>query len=140
MAVVSSRSRRHIDSVDPRLGAVVLAALEAAPPWLDFAVISGRRTTKEQQTLFARGRDAAGNIVDQSEVVTYADGVTTKSNHQSGRAIDIVAYEAGDVTWDEVEIATRAAYIVGFAAAHGVTLTGGIKWGWDEGHLQLEGD
>lgn len=138
MAAISKRSEGNLASVKPRLGDVVREALAAAPAWLDFAVISGLRTTEEQQALWAKGRDAAGNIVDRDAVVTFRDGVNLKSNHQSAEAIDIVAYVGGQVSWNENENDKRAAYIVGFAAARGIKLTGGVKWGWDHGHIELE--
>lgn len=136
MATISGRSRQNLDSVHPELGLAVTQALRHAPGWLDFGVISGKRTVEEQQELFAKGRDADGNIV--GDVVTYADGLHKKSRHQSGRAIDIVAYVKGEVSWDEDEIAKRAAYILGFARAKGLRLTGGLYWGWDLGHLEME--
>ena len=138
MATVSDRSRRNIESVDARLGDVVLAALEAAPAWLDFAVISGLRTAEEQQELWRKGRDELGNVVDRDAVVTFKDGIHQKSRHQSGRAVDIVAYVDGKISWKEEHNLRVASYVIGFAAARGVKLTGGAKWGWDHGHVELE--
>lgn len=138
MANVSSRSERCLQSVDPELGDVVRKALLAAPAWMDFGVISGLRTVDEQQALWKKGRDANGDIVDRDEVVTFKDGIHQKSRHQFGNAVDIAAYKDGRITWDRKITAIRAAYIIGFAAAHGVRLTGGAKWEWDEGHIELE--
>lgn len=138
MAKISARSEACLQSVNSRLADVVRRALEAAPDWLDFVVISGLRTAEEQRALFAKGRDEEGLIIDQSKVVTYKDGVNQRSRHQSGNAVDIVAYKKGGITWNERENYIRAAYVVGWAAAHGVRLTGGIKWGWDPFHLELE--
>jgi peptidoglycan L-alanyl-D-glutamate endopeptidase CwlK len=51
-------------------------------------VIAGLRTTEQQQKLYAQGRTTPGNIV------TNADGVKKKSNHQAkadgfGHAADL---------------------------------------------------
>lgn len=51
-------------------------------------VVQGIRTREDQQALYARGRTVKGPIV------TYADGVTHKSNHQPqadgfGHAVDL---------------------------------------------------
>ena len=52
----------------------------------DITIVSGLRTTDEQQDLYERGRTKPGSIV------TYKDGVRNKSRHQLGRAVDIVPY------------------------------------------------
>ena len=137
MAIVGTRSEKNLISVTPELGDIVRAALEAAPPWLDFAVISGRRSIEEQQALWSKGRQG-DVIIHPEEVVTYRDGIRKKSRHQFGQALDIVAYEEGSITWDQREVSARAGYVIGFAAARGIKLTGGAKWDWDLGHLELE--
>ena len=138
MATISTRSEDCLQSVDVALGHAIREALRAAPEHLDFAVISGLRTAAEQRALWKKGRDADGNITDKAQVVTFKDGIHQRSRHQYCRAVDIVAFKDGGITWDERENYIRAAYIAGFAAAHGVRLTGGFKWGWDPGHLELE--
>ena len=138
MATVSRRSEACLATVDPKLAGAIRRALRAAPEYLDFAVISGLRSAEEQRALYAKGRDANGLIVNKAHVVTYKDGLHQQSRHQFGRAVDIVAYKDGGITWDERENYVRAAYVAGFAAALGVRLTGGYKWGWDAGHLELE--
>lgn len=45
-------------------------------------VTDGYRTPEAQAALFAQGRTTPGRIV------TYADGTTKQSRHQSGRAVD----------------------------------------------------
>ncbi|MCP4900906.1 MAG: M15 family metallopeptidase [bacterium] len=138
MAGVSARSEKCLRSVDTELGDVVRRALQAAPAWLDFAVVSGLRTTEEQQALFRKGRDVNGTITDRRKIVTWKDGVIKKSRHQSGKAVDIVAYVDGVIDWSEKPNLAVAAYVIGFAAAHGVKLVGGVKWKWDYGHVELE--
>lgn len=140
MANIGSRSDKNLSSVKSELGIIVRQALHAAPPWLDFAVICGKRTAKEQQELYAKGRSRpdALYIIEPEKVVTHCDGYGKRSAHQDGDALDIVAYVEGKPSWNETANAAVAAYMIGFAAARGVKLTGGVKWGWDYGHLQLE--
>ncbi len=63
-------------------------------------VTDGVRTVAQQQKLYAQGRTAPGRIV------TRADGVTTRSNHQPhaddwGHAVDCCFVVAGKPSWDE---------------------------------------
>ena len=144
MAKVGPRTERLLLTVEPEFADVVRHAMLAAPDWLDFAVVSGKRTTEEQQELFAQGRDENGEIVDQSLVTTYRDGVEVLSNHQDhdgngyGEAIDIVAFVNGRPDFREMFVMRVAAYVVGYAKARGLDLTGGVKWMWDVGHLELD--
>jgi peptidoglycan L-alanyl-D-glutamate endopeptidase CwlK len=76
----------------------VLAAMAALG--FPMMVTDGLRTTEQQQALFAKGRTAPGSIV------TNADGVTRKSNHQAkddgfGHAADCTFLENGKPTWSE---------------------------------------
>lgn len=62
-------------------------------------VIDGLRTTAQQQALYAQGRTKSGNIV------TNADGVRTRSNHQAhtdgfGHAADCCFVVKGRPSWD----------------------------------------
>jgi peptidoglycan L-alanyl-D-glutamate endopeptidase CwlK len=58
-------------------------------------VTDGVRTEAQQKKLYAQGRTTPGRIV------TYADGVKKRSNHQSGRAIDCTFVVNGQPSWDE---------------------------------------
>jgi hypothetical protein len=142
MAKAGKRTRSVLKTIEPKMGDAILDALLAAPDWLDFGAVSGLRTRDEQQDLWFQGRDEDGEIVDAGLVVTYRDGIILLSNHQDhdgngyGEAVDIAAFVGGRPTWDKLEVAKRAAYIVGFLAARGIVVTGGVKWGWDEGHLE----
>jgi len=96
----------------------------------DCKVIEGRRTDARQAKLYAQGRTAPGKIV------TYADGVTKLSNHQTDEpdglstAIDIVPYfsEAPHVRWGDTERFHRFA---GFVEAHALAMGIRIRWGGD---------
>lgn len=94
---------------------VAAAATAAIQDMLDrhvpHAVTSTLRTTAEQVALHAQGREDLGTVNrlrelaglapigedDNSYTVTNADGVKDKSNHQSGRALDIVPVNENDV-------------------------------------------
>jgi peptidoglycan L-alanyl-D-glutamate endopeptidase CwlK len=61
-------------------------------------VTDGRRTAAEQKALFAQGRTTPGAIV------TNADGITRKSNHQQkadgyGHAVDCCFLVDGKASW-----------------------------------------
>lgn len=72
----------------------VLMAMDALG--FPMTVTDTLRTLEEQQRLYAQGRTAPGDIV------THADGVITKSNHQSGRAVDCTFLDARlQPTWNE---------------------------------------
>ena len=62
-------------------------------------VTDGVRTTAQQVALYAKGRTAPGHIV------THADGVRSRSNHQTkadgfGHAVDCVFLVDGQPSWD----------------------------------------
>lgn len=77
--------------------------IQAAMAALGFPMVvtAGRRTVAEQQALYAQGRTKPGAIV------TNADGVTHRSNHQEksdgfGHAVDLAFVDgAGQPSWAE---------------------------------------
>lgn len=80
--------------VHPDLAATIERIL-AAMTILGFPmrVTDGVRTVADQQRLWRKGRNAAGQIIDPDQVVTHADGITARSNHQPhadgfGHAVD----------------------------------------------------
>ena len=94
MANFSERSKRNLQGVHPHLICVLNEAILNTP--LDFTIVCGVRTTEQQQALFAQGRTKPGNIV------TNANGVRNKSNHQiktdgMGHAIDFYPYYNGSL-------------------------------------------
>lgn len=112
-----------LESCDPRLREVVLLVHAFHP----VRVLSGLRTAEEQATAFAAGW-------------SKLDGVTKKSKHQSGQAVDLAPVP---VLWPDeqgilaVEAEHRlkrfhvmAGVVLGVAHARGVNL----RWGgdWDE--------
>lgn len=79
-----------------RVGRVLSAMDALGHPMM---VCDGVRTADQQRALYAQGRSKPGNIV------TKADGVTTKSNHQPhadglGHAVDCAFVVNGQPSWD----------------------------------------
>lgn len=129
-------SKQNLEGVHPKLRKVLDAAIADCP--VDFTITSGVRTTEEQKALYAQGRTAPGRIV------TYADGVRNKSNHQAkddgfGHAVDFVPLP---VDWQNPE---PFAFVAGWILAHAARMGIPVKWGgfWpklkkDSPHLELE--
>ena len=74
MNKASRRTRENLKGVNHKLIAVVGYALAISE--VDFWVNEGLRTTEKQQEYFRKG-------------TSKLDGITKKSNHQLGRAVDI---------------------------------------------------
>ncbi len=70
----------------------VLAAMAALG--YPMVVTDGKRSSAQQQALFAKGRTTPG------PVVTNCDGIVKPSNHQSGRAADCAFIIDGKPSWD----------------------------------------
>ena len=78
---LSTRSLDRLIGVDPRLVAVVKAAIHSTK--VDFGVICGMRTLEEQQDLVAKGASQ-----------------TMKSKHLQGYAVDLMAYCGSRASWE----------------------------------------
>ena len=78
---LSQRSLDRLDGVDADLIAVVKRAIELTD--VDFGVTEGLRTLETQQKYVAAGKSQ-----------------TLKSKHLEGKAVDLVAYVDGSVTWE----------------------------------------
>ena len=78
---LSTRSLDRLIGVDPRLVAVVKAAIHSTK--VDFGVICGMRTLEEQQDLVAKGASQ-----------------TMKSKHLQGYAVDLMAYCGARASWE----------------------------------------
>lgn len=98
-----TKSLERLNTVHPDLQRVMRRALELSE--IDFSITQGKRTLKEQQDLYAKGRnqkelDAAGlhHIAPApGPVVTWS----LKSNHLTGKAVDVGAYPHGALSWNE---------------------------------------
>jgi peptidoglycan L-alanyl-D-glutamate endopeptidase CwlK len=81
-----AKSKYHLLDVHTDLQKVTERALKLSK--FDFGITSGKRTAAEQYQLFCKD-------------LSNCDGYEILSNHQSGRAVDFVAYdENGKVTWN----------------------------------------
>lgn len=95
---------------------------------VDFTVTDGVRTMATQQALYAQGRTAKGSIV------TNADGVRNKSNHQAkaddyGHAVDICPFKNGGLAWnDTAAFKQLSEHIKAKAVALGIAVTWGGDW------------
>jgi peptidoglycan L-alanyl-D-glutamate endopeptidase CwlK len=125
-----------LEGVHPQLARsvarILVAMAELGVPML---ITDGVRTTEEQRALYAKGRTEPGRIV------TNADGVRIKSNHQAkadgyGHAVDCCFLVDGKPSWDQ-GLPWR---LYGEAAkALGLTWGGDWKTIVDKPHIELPG-
>ena len=78
---LSKKSLSKLEGVNNSLQNCVKRAIELTK--IDFGVICGRRTLKEQQALVAKGASQ-----------------TLKSKHLDGLAVDLMAYVGGRASWE----------------------------------------
>src|SRR5262245_17364162 len=111
-----------LDGVHPQL-IIAIGQIQAAMKALGYEirVTDGLRTEAEQVALFAQGRTKPGHIV------THADGIEHKSNHQAhadgfGHAVDCCFVVNGVLSWAE----TNPWGLYGSMAK-----ALGLKWGGD---------
>jgi len=110
MFTLSKRSIAKLDGVNDRLVAVVCRAIEITT--VDFAVIDGLRTPEKQLEYFNKG----------------ASHIKTGGAHVAGKAVDLMAYINGRVSWelnlyDNIAEAMRTA-----AIEQGVAIRWGGAW------------
>lgn len=125
MPVFSKRSLNNLEGVQPNLVRLMHLAIRNTP--IDFTVVHGVRTVKEQQEHYAKGRTEPGPIV------TNCDGVIKKSQHQPkedgySHAVDIYPFVDGKVRVNDAASLQRIAeHIKAVARIHGIK----IEWGGD---------
>lgn len=104
MPTFSKKSLKILRTVHPDLQTL----FQIVVLFFDCTVVSGLRTLEEQQELYAQGRTKPGDIV------TNADGIINKSNHQSGNAVDVVPYPS---MWsDKKKSREFGGFVLGVAA------------------------
>ena len=119
------RSKKNLQGIQPDLVKVMETAITNSP--CDFTITDGVRTVEQQQALYAKGRTASGKIV------TNADGVKVKSNHQPksdgfGYAVDLYPYYNGSVQLNDVKKLKEIASHIKLTAKNlGIK----IEWGGD---------
>lgn len=95
MFKLSNKSKQRLNTVDERLLYLVNEVIKISP--IDFGITEGYRSTERQQELFREGK-------------SKCDGITSRSRHQDGKAIDFVCYDpnTNKITWEKeyyIEIA-----------------------------------
>lgn len=134
----SQRSKDALKGVHPDLVKVMEAAIIDTP--VDFTITNGVRTLKEQQALYAQGRTKPGSIV------TNADGVKSKSNHQVkadgyGYAVDLYPFVNGKIDLEDKgdNLKVIAAHILATAKCMGIKVEWGGNWKFvDKPHFELK--
>lgn len=112
-----------------------------------YTVQQGLRTIAEQDALFAKGRNAQGQVVDPSAVVTNARG--GQSPHNYGLAVDVYPIVANSIDWGfsggspEPSSAALPAWTALWNAVrtNGNLVTGAdfaLSSGYDPGHIELQ--
>ena len=125
------KSMSYLRTVDSSLIEVALRAIEISNKrgGIDFIIIKsgGKRTAEEQAELYAKG-------------VSKCDGYKKKSYHQSGLALDVIAYVDGKASWDRAELNKVAVCMLQAAIELNVKLEWGGSWrnGWDAAHYQIK--
>lgn len=138
MFSLGKQSLDTLKGVHPDLVKVMMEAIKESP--VDFTITDGGRTTAMQQALYAKGRTKPGHIV------TKADGVRNKSNHQAWKdgyyhAVDLYPYVNGNIDFDDKanRLSIIAPHIIGVGKKMGIK----IEWGGkflsinDKPHFQL---
>lgn len=117
----SSRSKERLKGVDEKLVDVIETSLMESP--YDFGITEGLRTIEKQK-----------------EYVKAGKSQTMKSYHLRGKAVDIVVYKDGKVTWDLKYYKEVADIIKSVAKSKGVRITWGGDWKTlvDGPHFQIE--
>ncbi len=110
---LSRRSLEKLDGVDELLCDVVRFAINVTP--VDFGVIWGLRTQQEQSALFKRG-------------ASQCDGISRKSKHQLGRAVDLMGFVNGKGCWEVAIYDDIADAVKEAASACGAKVRWGGAW------------
>lgn len=120
------RSLNNLKGIHPILVQLMMQAITHSP--YDFTITDGLRTTEMQQKLYAKGRTTEG------KVVTNADGVKNKSNHQAkddgyGYAVDLYPYIDGSVRLNALpELKEIAQHIKKVAEEMDIKISWGGDW------------
>lgn len=140
MAKLSQRSLNNLKGVHPNLIKLITEAIKDTP--VDFTVVAGVRTQAEQQALYAQGRTKPGKIV------TNADGVRNKSNHQPkadgyGHAVDLYPFYNGSVQVNDPQVLAKlkiiSLHIKSKASLLGIPVQWGGDWKFvDPPHFELK--
>lgn len=122
MFVLSEKSRKKLEGVHPKLQMVVERALSLSE--VDFGITEGVRSLERQK-----------------ELVASKKSQTMRSYHLTGKAVDVVAYVDGKVSWDWSLYEKIAKAFKQAAKELDVRITWGGDWmSFADGpHFQIEG-
>ncbi|EOG5906825.1 M15 family metallopeptidase [Vibrio vulnificus] len=123
---LSARSEARMMGVHNDLKRVVRRAIELTP--FDFGITAGNRTAEEQNVLYKQGSSTL-------------DGYNKISRHQTGHAIDFVAYdENGKVTWSMAYYEAISGAFKQAASELGYPIIWGGDWSSfvDGPHIELD--
>lgn len=135
---MNTASQERLKAVFPLLATKIyqLSTLMAAEE-LFITVAQGLRTIEEQDALFAKGRDAEGNVINKAQVVTNARG--GHSWHNFGLAVDCYPVDktSNGVDWNPQHPDWKRMEALGVSLG----LTSGANWIRivDAPHFQLTG-
>jgi len=121
-------SRKRLIGVEQILVNIIESAIINSPFVFQIAWMGGKRNKHDQLLLYMDGK-------------SMLDGETRISEHQKGRAFDVVCYdENGNITWD-VDVFTEVAHYIMYVAevTYGIELIWGGDWKSfaDRPHFQL---
>jgi peptidoglycan L-alanyl-D-glutamate endopeptidase CwlK len=136
----------HISDLVPEvreLGLSFLSALDDAG--IPYVVTSTLRTVDEQIAYYVQGRAPVDVVnllrrkadmlpitaADNTYTVTKCDGIVLHSNHQSGKALDVVPMVGHRPTWDYKKYAAE------FKAIGKIGKGVGFRWGGDFSPIDL---
>lgn len=120
------RSLKRMEGIDQELKDLLYVVIKQVPFDLTIVAYGGLRTPEEQLHLFNKG-------------ATPLDGITRKSKHQSGLAVDVVPYIDGNATWRKKYTDELALYMFAEAAQQDLRIAWGgfFSWGYDGCHYHL---
>lgn len=145
---------RRLEDLLPRVAAAAARALaDLKARGVLVSVTSTLRTQAEQAALYAQGREPLSSVnakrsaakmpllrlEENRYTVTNADGVKHKSNHQSGRALDVVPEQAGRPVWPPASD-PRWKQIAGVFQRHGFAWGGEWRDFPDLPHFEYKGE
>ena len=114
----SDRSKRHLATLRPELQSLLEEAIKVR----DFSLIAGHRPKEEQDHAFATGR-------------SKLKWPESKHNTFPSEAFDAIPYPFTQADWEDRELWIGwSNWMVGFAAARGITLRSGYDWDRDFDH------
>lgn len=112
--MLNPRSKERLANVDAKLITLITNVASSCPVDFQIANMGGYRSASLQNELYTQGK-------------SKCDGVTSKSKHQEGKAVDIVVYIDGKPTWDKEYYAYVAGAVLTLSNMQGVK----VRWGGD---------